>query len=254
MPRPIGRGISLFGDSYGVPGSLVHLDYSIGTIVRGRRAPLIGDAAVALKEGDPPGPGKDVTVRRARIHSERTPSAVHRAWFRASPRGRRRNGSRGQGLAEFAMVVPIMFLLAVAVGDFGRLFNAAVATESAAREAADYGAFLGSSAWSSATSPWTANDTEMRLRACAAMAGQTDFENSAGTCSGNPVMTWRLEDANGTSPPPVDCATLTGLVAPCRIHVTVTYVFHPLIAIPPIPGSLTFVRQSWFAISDLTGT
>ena len=183
-----------------------------------------------------------MTLFRARLRTA-DPARRHRA-----------HAERGQGLAEFALIVPLMFLLAVAVGDFGRLFNAAVATESAAREAADYGAFLGSGAWSSAQSPWTANETEMRLRACTAMTGQTDFENAAGTCSGNPVMTWRLEDATGASPPTVDCATLIGLVPPCRIHVTVTYVFRPLIPIPPIPGSLTLVRDSWFAISDLTGS
>lgn len=170
----------------------------------------------------------------------------------AAPRCRA-GGERGQGLAEFALIVPLMFLLAVAVGDFGRLFNAAVATESAAREAADYGAFLGSGAWSSAQSPWSSNESEMRQRACTSMLGQTDFENTAGTCSGNPMMTWRLEGPDG-NPPTVDCSTLTGLVPPCRIHVTVTYVFRPLIAIPPIPGSLTLVRDSWFAISDLTGS
>ena len=172
----------------------------------------------------------------------------------AAPRRRGAVRDRGQGLAEFALIVPLMFLLAVAVGDFGRLFNAAVATESAAREAADYGAFLGSGAWSSAQSPWTANETEMRLRACTSMTGQTDFENTAGTCSGNPVMTWRLEGPDGVSPPAVDCSTLIGLVPPCRVHVTVTYTFRPFIAVPPIPGSLTLVRDSWFAISDLTGS
>lgn len=165
-----------------------------------------------------------------------------------------RSRQRGQGLVEFALVVPLMFLLAVAVGDFGRLFNAAIATESAAREAADYGAFLGSSAWASAQSPWTTNETEMRLRACTAMNGQSDFDNSAGTCTGNPFMSWRLEDSNGTSPPLVDCSTRIGLIAPCRIHVTVSYTFRPLIVIPPIPGSLTLTRESWFALSDLTGT
>jgi hypothetical protein len=88
----------------------------------------------------------------------------------------------------------------------------------------------------------------------AATTGQANFENTAGTCSGNPQMTWRLEDANGASPPSVDCATRVGLVAPCRIHVTVTYVFRPIIAVPPIPNSLTLTRDSWFAISDLTGS
>ena len=167
-------------------------------------------------------------------------------------RRRRSTRERGQGLAEFALIVPLMFILAIAVGDFGRLFNAAVATESAAREAADYGAFLGSSAWSNSLAPWSTTEAEMRLRACTAMSGQTDFENTAGTCSGNPVMTWKLEEANGSAPTS-DCGNRIGLVAPCRVHVTVTYVFRPLIAVPPIPGSLTLVRDSWFAISDLTG-
>jgi Flp pilus assembly protein TadG len=174
--------------------------------------------------------------------------------FSFSSNRRRNRAERGQALVEFALIVPIMFLLAVAVGDFGRLFNAAVATESAAREAADYGAFLGSTAWSSATSPWTTNDTEMRLRACASMAQQAGYDNTAGTCSNNPSVTWRLEDPSGASPPTVDCATLTGLTAPCRVHVTVTFTFRPFINIPPFPSSLPLTRDSWFAVSDLTGS
>jgi Flp pilus assembly protein TadG len=168
-------------------------------------------------------------------------------------RRHRRAGERGQGLAEFALIVPLMFLLAIAVGDFGRLFNAAVATESAAREAADYGAFLGSPVWADSLAPWSTTEAEMRLRACTAMSEQGDFENTAGTCTGNPVMTWRLEEANGSAPTS-DCGNRIGLVAPCRVHVTVTYIFRPLIAVPPIPGSLTLVRDSWFAVSDLTGS
>lgn len=183
------------------------------------------------------------------------PRSLHRQLPALAGRRRRLHSGdeRGQGLAEFALIVPLMFILAIAVGDFGRLFNAAVATESAAREAADYGAFLGSSAWSNSQAPWTTNDTEMRLRACTALAGQTDFENTAGTCTGNPVMTWRLEEANGSTPT-TDCGGRTGLVAPCRVHVTIVYTFRPLIAVPPIPSSLRLVRDSWFAVSDLTGS
>ena len=192
-----------------------------------------------------------MTVSRARF-PHHLPGRQAAARSAPAPVGRRRR-ERGQGLAEFALIVPLMFILAVAVGDFGRLFNAAVATESAAREAADYGAFLGSTAWTDATAPWTTNDAEMRLRACTAMSGQTDFENTAGTCTGNPVVSWRLEEADGTVPT-TDCGNRIGLVAPCRVHVTVTYIFRPLVPVPPIPGSLTLVRDSWFAISDLTGS
>ena len=182
---------------------------------------------------------------RARIQLRLLPTAAARR--------RRAAAERGQGLAEFALIVPLMFILAVAVGDFGRLFNAAVATESAAREAADYGAFLGSPAWSDSLAPWGTTDAEMRLRACSAMSEQGDFENDAGTCTGNPTVSWRLEEADG-SPPMSDCGNRVGLVMPCRVHVTVTYIFRPLIPVPPIPSSLSLVRDSWFAISDLTGS
>ena len=44
-------------------------------------------------------------------------------------------------MVEFALVVPVLMIMLVAVGDFGRLYVSAVAVESAAREAADFGAF-----------------------------------------------------------------------------------------------------------------
>lgn len=167
---------------------------------------------------------------------------------------------RGQSLAEFALVIPLLFLVAVAIGDFGRLYTAMIAVESAAREAADYGAFLGSDQWPSAGAPWTANDAEMRRRACAATSQLADFDDTAGTCSGNPVVTWELwETDNATKRPhhvidPLngdECAGRIGLVDPCMVHVTVTFDFHPFFALPPIPGTLTIRREAWFAISDL---
>lgn len=53
-------------------------------------------------------------------------------------RGRRRR--RGQALVEFAIVLPIMLVLAAAAIDAGRLFFAYVTIESAAKEGALYGA------------------------------------------------------------------------------------------------------------------
>jgi Flp pilus assembly protein TadG len=150
-------------------------------------------------------------------------------------------------MLEFALIAPIMVVLAVALGDFGRVFSAGIALESSAREAADYGAFLGSDAWAESLSPWTANDQDMRQRACTAMSGTWDFDNSSGDCSGNPAVTWQLVKPAGVS----DCSGRTGLVEPCKVHVTVTYVFHPIINLPPFPSSLTLTRDSWFAISDL---
>ena len=174
----------------------------------------------------------------------------------------RRTHERGQGLAEFALVIPLMFVLAVAIGDFGRLFTAMIAVESAAREAADYGAFLGSDAWASSSSPWSTNDTEMKRRACVATSQLGDYDNTAGTCSDNPVVTWEIWDVNNSTKKPdhvinpasEECAGRTGLVDPCVVHVTVTYTFHPIVPLPPVPDSLTIKRESWFAVSDLVDT
>jgi hypothetical protein len=156
-----------------------------------------------------------------------------------------------------------MFLIVVAIADFGRLFSTAVAAESAAREAADYGAFLGSDRWTAADSPWSVNDIEMRRRACAATAEQSGFDNTAGTCSDNPSVTWELLSRNSTSSPyhvvnPAlaqdECAGRIGLQDPCMVHVIVTFTFRPILAIPPIPAVLDLTRESWYAVSDLSGT
>lgn len=162
----------------------------------------------------------------------------------------RRAPIAGQSLAEFALIVPILFLLAVSVGDFGRVFDAMVAVESGAREAADYGAFLGSDAWAEADAPWTVNDAEMRRRACAATSQLAAFDDPDGTCSTNPAVTWVLEKPAGVT----ECGGRTGLVEPCRIRVQVTYQFRPFVALPPIPEQITLQRESIFAISDLTGS
>jgi hypothetical protein len=183
---------------------------------------------------------------------------IHRARSRQPalrPGSPTRRRERGQGLAEFALVVPIMFLLAVAVGDFGRLFTAAVAVESAAREAADYGGFLGKDRWDATdTATLGVNEAEMRRRACTSASELGDYVGSpgpddTGACT-SPVVTIHPI----VYPPGVtNCKDVGPLDKPCVIHVTVSYAFRPLIPIPPIPGTITLTRDSWFAVSDLTG-
>jgi hypothetical protein len=46
----------------------------------------------------------------------------------------------GQTLAEFALVLPILLVLLLAVADFGRVFAASITTEASARDAAELGA------------------------------------------------------------------------------------------------------------------
>jgi Flp pilus assembly protein TadG len=164
----------------------------------------------------------------------------------------RRMHECGQALAEFALIVPLMLLLAVALGDFGRLFNAAIAVESAAREAADYGAMQGKIKWDSTMPLQIAqNETDMRMRACTAASTLSDYvgdpPGTANMTCANPTFAYDIERMPGTG----DCSTQTEFQDPCIIHVTMTYDFHMFLNFPPLPTVFHMTRESRFAISDL---
>lgn len=55
-------------------------------------------------------------------------------------RTRSADSTRGQSLVEFTLILPIMLIILLLVGDFGRLFAAGVTVESAARNAAEVAA------------------------------------------------------------------------------------------------------------------
>jgi TadE-like protein len=63
-----------------------------------------------------------------------TPLEAFRA---ATGRVGRRRSSAGQSLTEFALVVPILLIVFVAIADFGRIFAAGVDLEAATRDAAE---------------------------------------------------------------------------------------------------------------------
>lgn len=69
------------------------------------------------------------TSHRARLHARSIS-----AHARTPRRGLRQ---RGQSMTEFALVVPILLVLVVAVADFGRIFAAGILIEAAARDAAE---------------------------------------------------------------------------------------------------------------------
>ena len=167
-------------------------------------------------------------------------------------------------MVEFALVVPLLLLLVIAIADFGRLYVSAVAVESAAREAADYGAFK-ASYWLVDAGVGTNNPpittAAMVRRACTAAAGShlEGYAEPAGTvdhasCT-NPTVTCTIGQLGGAEVP---CETYPGGVCsvastdpPCIVHVKVRYDFRMILSFAPLPPTVTIERNSRFAVADL---
>jgi Flp pilus assembly protein TadG len=164
-----------------------------------------------------------------------------------SPKHRGAARSNGQSVAEFALILPVMLLLALAIGDFGRVYASLISTEASAREAADYGAFSPGN-WDSANLATT--ESEMTRRACTAVRHLPDYVGAVdgSTCT-NPTVVWSLEHASGPATP--NACSKSNVVPPCVVHVTATFEFRTLIRFPPLPESVVIVRDSYYAITEL---
>ena len=185
----------------------------------------------------------------------------------------------GQSYVEFVLVLPIMLVIAIAVGDFGRVYATGVAVEDAAREAADYAAFDDISA-SHFYEPFPgtvdAKDStriEAFRRACAAVSALPDFGSVsdplsvAATCA-DPTARCSdtagsfcqlvVEDRRAFQPWFSTCGQGPQLDVTCGwvVHVTVNFDFHMVIDyLPldflPLPTTVQFARESRYAISAL---
>ena len=107
---------------------------------------------------------------------------------------RRTQGSRGGALVEFALVLPMLMLLVVAAGDFGRLYFHAVTVVNAASSAVH---------WGSLDSGHAAQQSEMENRA-------TGDAGDLSSVSATATMYCDCPPADGsdftTAPTPVDCS------------------------------------------------
>jgi hypothetical protein len=189
-----------------------------------------------------------------------TPSSAQPIERRRGAPGQSRE--RGQSVVEFALVLPIMVFLMLAIIDFSRIYTTMLTVESAAREAADFGTF-GSQKWNDAVYALPVDGTEakMRLRACKAMSHLPDYIGPDDSCS-NPSITYELSGDKGAT----WGAYSTGLLCddavrepPCWLKVTVSYDFHIITPVNiqfldkslGLPSTLTLVRSSTFAMTDL---
>ena len=178
------------------------------------------------------------------------------------PRTSRRES--GQSVVEFALVLPIMVILLLAVLDFARIYTTMMSVESAAREAADYGTTLGAGKWQSGA-PMDTTVAEMERRACIASSDLPDYEDAdsdpATGCT-NPSFAYCLTTSVGGTCGPYDAlATCEDPIRapPCMVTVTLTYDFK---LIAPLnveilgtqfgfPSTITVVRDSTFAMTDI---
>ena len=158
---------------------------------------------------------------------------------------------RGQSVVEFALVLPLMMLLLLAIVDFGRIYTTMMTVESAAREGADYGTTLGAAHWSAATKDVTV--AEMQRRACVAASNLPDYVGDAATCT-NPSFTYCLTTTTGGSCSPFDETAVCEdplRAPPCLVTVTLEYDFHLIAPLIVLPSTITFDRDSTFAMTDI---
>ncbi len=180
----------------------------------------------------------------------------------------------GQAIAEFALVLPIMLLLVLVIADFARLYTTQVTVESAALEAADYGAFAASQ-WAPTTASATVyGPVGMVERACTAASSLPDYVGTGTTtgttltmCStagSNPQFSCELYDGSGNPVGPCGGGSTTcadpATDPPCVVDVSMAYTFHTIVSITipflnfsPYPPTLTYTRDIRYAVSDLAG-
>jgi len=171
---------------------------------------------------------------------------------------------RGQSVVEFALVVPLLLVVLLAILDFSRIYTTMMSVESAAREAADYGTTLGAGKWQ-VGAPADATVAEMHMRACVAASDLPDYRDSDGDPSNgceNPDVDYCLTTSVGGACGALDadahCEDPTRTV-PCTVTVTLTHAFDLIspfhvelfgVAIG-VPDAITFQRDSTFAMTDI---
>jgi hypothetical protein len=123
------------------------------------------------------------------------------------PRGRL--GS-GQSIAEFAMVVPILIILFVAIADFGRIFATEINIEAASRNAAEAGANeyiakppgpLNLPAPAGVSSYYAPLHDDIAKIVCAEMRDQfnSDYDSVTRTCPTMPLVMVCIHDSQDTN-------------------------------------------------------
>lgn len=176
--------------------------------------------------------------------------------------------SAGQAYVELVLILPVLALIALAVGDFGRVYATGIAVESAAREAADFTAFddlVNSHFYEPAPGVVDAKDSSRKeafRRACAAVSSLPGYDDVAATCTDPTALCTStaggfcqlvVEDTRTSQPWASTCGTAPQTDVTCgwTVHVTISFDFHTAIDLAPLPTVVHFARESRYAISAL---
>jgi hypothetical protein len=178
----------------------------------------------------------------------------------------RRRHQEAQSVVEFALVLPLMLVLLMAIFDLSRIYTTMMSVESAAREAADYGTTLGAGKWQ-VGAPMDGTVAEMQKRACVAASDLPDYQDSDGdpaTGCTNPSFAYCLTTSiGGTCTYPIDPTAATCddplRAPPCTVTVTLSHDFHLFAPFSidffgvqlGLPATLSFDRTSTFAMTDI---
>ena len=135
----------------------------------------------------------------------------------------RRSPRRGQALVEFAFVAPIFFLLLFGIIDFGRYVYYVQILNNAAREGARYAIVHGSDSFQ------PVGPTQDDATVAGIVRTYAVGVIGSGAVLIDPLLLGR---SPGPTEPPECAEQQSGLT---RSRVTVTYDFHSLIPIVPIP-------------------
>lgn len=175
-----------------------------------------------------------------------------------------RRTTTGQSVVEFAIVAPIMVVLLIAIIDFARVYTTMMSVESAAREAADFGTTYGAGKWQIGA-PLDGTVAEMQKRACVASSNLPDYadpdDDPTNGCV-NPAFAYCVTPFDGAPCAPInpaDACEVPTREPPCTVTVTMTYDFHLFLPVNfqvmgasiGLPNTITFQRDSTFAITDI---
>lgn len=144
--------------------------------------------------------------------------------------GMRGSSDRGQSLAEFALVFPLLFLLVAAIIQFGMLFWAQNTLTQIARDTGRWAATQQKDCTPGAADPALVTDVIAKANEIAAASSLFGYSTAWGP--GNVDVTWTVDDPSFSCPP-------TGNQEVAFVHIGINHdvpIFFPFL---PISGHLT---------------